>query len=60
MLLMRIVGLLAAIAIGSCILTYLFTADRAWLRLAGRLAKYALLFVALVLMLLTAERLLVL
>lgn len=60
MLLLRIVGLLTAIAIGSGILAYLVTRDRLYLRLAGRVAKYALIFVCVVLLLLAAERLIVL
>ncbi len=60
MLLLRIVGLLAVIVIGSGILAYLFTRDRRYLALAGRTAKYALIFVLVVLVLLTFERLLVL
>lgn len=60
MLLLRIVGLLAAIAIGSGILAFLFTRDRRYLNLAGRIAKYALVFVLVVLALLTFERLIVL
>ena len=60
MLLLRIVGLLTAIAIGSGILAYLFTQDRRYLRLAGRVAKYALIFVLVVLTLLILERAIVL
>lgn len=60
MLLLRIVGLLTAIAIGSGILAYLFTRDRRYLKLAGRIAKYALIFVFVVLALLLLERLIVL
>lgn len=60
MLLLRIVGLLTAIAIGSGILSYLVTRDRRYLRLSGLIAKYALIFVCVVLVLLAAERLIVL
>ncbi len=60
MLLLRIVGILTVIAIGSGILAYLFTRDPRYLRLAGRIAKYALLFALAVLTLFFAERLLVL
>jgi hypothetical protein len=60
MLLLRIVGLLTAIVIGSSLLTYLLTSDRRYLRFAGRVAKYALIFVLVVLVLLAAERLIVL
>ena len=54
MLLLRIVGLLTGI------LAYLFTRDRRYLKLAGRIAKYALIFVFVVLALLLLERLIVL
>lgn len=60
MFLLRIVGLLVAIVIGSSLLTYLLTADRRYLRFAGRVTRYALIFVFIVLALLAAERLLVL
>lgn len=60
MLLLRIVGLVTAIAIGSGILAYLFTRDPRYLRLSGRIAKYALIFALVVLTLYFAERLLVL
>lgn len=59
MLLLRIVGLITAIAIGSGILAYLISGDRRYLRFSGRVAKYALIFAAIVLMLLAAERLIV-
>jgi hypothetical protein len=60
MLLLRVVGLLTVIAIGSGILAYLFTRERRYLQLAGRIARYALIFVAVVLALLALERLIVL
>lgn len=60
MLLLRVIGLLAAFAIGSGILAFLFTGDRRYLRLSGRIAKYAVIFALILLMLLTAERLIVL
>jgi hypothetical protein len=59
MLLLRIVGVLVAIAIGAGIATYLFTGDKRYLRLAGRLAKYALIFALIVLALMFFERLIV-
>ena len=60
MLLLRIVGMLTAIAIGSGILAYLFTREQRYLRLAGRIAKYALIFALVVLALLVLERVIVL
>ncbi|MBI5922794.1 MAG: hypothetical protein HY847_14265 [Betaproteobacteria bacterium] len=60
MLLLRIVAILTVIAIGSGILAFLFTRDQRYLRLAGRIAKYALIFAAAVLALFALERLIVL
>lgn len=60
MFLLRIVGILTAIAIGVGILSYIFTGQRRYLSLAGRIAKYALIFALLLFALLAAERLLVL
>jgi len=59
MLLLRIVGILAAIAIGAGIVAYLFTRDRRYLVLAGRIAKYALIFALALFALLAFERLIV-
>jgi hypothetical protein len=56
MLLLRIVGVLTAITIGAGILAYLFSGDRRFLRLSGRVAKYALIFVLVVLALMFLER----
>ena len=60
MLLLRIVALLTVIAIGSGILAFLFTRDRRYLRLAGRITKYALIFALAVLTLFALDRLVVL
>ena len=60
MLLLRIVGVLTAIAIGSGIVAYLFTRDRRYLQLSGRIAKYALIFALVFLSLLLLERVIVL
>jgi hypothetical protein len=60
MLLLRIVAILTVIAIGSGILAFLFTRDQRYLRLAGRIAKYALIFAAVVLGMFALERLIVL
>jgi hypothetical protein len=59
MFLLRIVGLLAALAIGIGIVAYLFTGRRAYLVLAGRVVKYALIFALMMFGLLIAERILV-
>jgi hypothetical protein len=59
MLLLRMVGILAAIAIGAGILAFLFTGQRRYLSLAGRIAKYALIFALLLFALLAFERLIV-
>jgi hypothetical protein len=60
MLLLRIVGVLTAIAIGAGILAYLLSGEKRYLRLAGRIAKYALIFVLVVMALMFLERVLVL
>lgn len=60
MLLLRIVGLLAVIAIGAGILAYLFTRDRRYLGLSWRIARYALIFALALFALLAFERLIVL
>lgn len=60
MLLLRIVGVLTAITIGAGILAYLFSGDKRYLRLSGRVAKYALIFVLVVLALMFLERIIVL
>jgi len=60
MLLVRIVGVLTAIAIGAGIAAYLFSGERRYLRLAGRIAKYALIFVLIVLAMMFIERIIAL
>ncbi|OHC64406.1 MAG: hypothetical protein A3H93_05060 [Rhodocyclales bacterium RIFCSPLOWO2_02_FULL_63_24] len=60
MLLLRIVGILTAITIGSGIVAWLFTGDRRYLALSGRVAKAALVFAFVVLVLMAAERLFIL
>lgn len=59
MLLLRIVGILAAIAIGAGIVAYLFTRDRKYLGFAWRITKYALIFALALFALLAFERLIV-
>jgi hypothetical protein len=60
MLLLRLVGMLTAIAIGAGLLAYLFSGDKRFLRLAWRIAKYALIFALVVLVLMFLERVIVL
>ncbi|MEW6292200.1 MAG: hypothetical protein AB1544_02690 [Pseudomonadota bacterium] len=59
MLLLRIVGILAAIAIGAGIVAFLFTRDRKYLGFSWRVAKYALIFALVLFALLAFERLIV-
>ena len=60
MLLLRIVAMLTVIAIGSGILAFLITREQRYLRLAGRIAKYAVIFALVVLTLFALERLVIL
>ncbi|MBI3522908.1 MAG: hypothetical protein HY066_00055 [Betaproteobacteria bacterium] len=60
MLLLRIVAMLTAIAIGGGILAFLVTRERRYLILVGHIAKYALIFALVVLSLLLLERVIVL
>ncbi|GAB2181410.1 hypothetical protein DLREEDagrD3_16330 [Denitratisoma sp. agr-D3] len=60
MFLMRIAGFLTVFAVAGGILCYLLTGQRRYLVWAGRVAKWALIFVLLVFGLMFAERLLVL
>ena len=60
MFLLRIVAILTAITIGGGLLAWLFTRDRRYLVLSGRVAKAALIFALVVLVLMTAERLIIL
>ncbi len=59
MFLLRIVGLLTAIAVGVGIAAFLFTGERRYLGLAWRIAKYALIFALALFALLAFERLIV-
>lgn len=56
MLLLRIVGALVVIGIGSGIVAYLFTGERRFLGMAWRLTKYALIFAFAVLAMMFLER----
>ncbi len=56
MLFIRIAGALTALTIGAGIVAYLFSGDRRYLQLSGRIAKWALIFILLVLSLMFLER----
>lgn len=56
MLLLRLIGALVAILVGAGIAAWLFTGDKRYLRFAGRLARWALIFALLVLALMFLER----
>jgi len=58
-LILRILGLATALALGVTVLLWAMTGERKWLRLAWRLFRYAVFAMALVLLLFLAERLLV-
>ncbi|MDZ4251076.1 MAG: hypothetical protein U1A72_00705 [Sulfuritalea sp.] len=60
MLLLRIIGMLTAITIGSGIVAWLFTRDRRYLVLSGRVALGALILALVILVLMAAERLIIL
>jgi len=59
MLLVRLLGLLAAIALGVSVLLYMVSGERKYLAFAWRLFKYALFVIVLILLLFLFERLLV-
>lgn len=59
MFLLRIVGILTAIAVGAGIAAFLFTGDRRYLGLSWRITKYALIFALALFALLAFERLIV-
>lgn len=53
---LRVAGLLAVAGIGAAILAFLFSHDRRYLRIAWRIAKYALIFAFVVLLAFALER----
>jgi hypothetical protein len=59
MLLLRVIGLLAVIALGVSALLYMLSGERKYLHFAWRLFKYSLFVVVLILLLFLSERLLV-
>lgn len=52
-------GLLVAVALGACVLMYMLTAERRYLRYAWQTFKYGVFLFVLVLLLFFGERLLV-
>jgi hypothetical protein len=56
MLLVRIIAIAVAIALGVSMLLWLFTGDRKWLTLTWRIFKYAVFVLALILLLMFGER----
>lgn len=57
MLLARVLGLLVAVALGGCVLLYLVSGERKYLRYAWLIFKYALFLFVFALLLIFAERL---
>jgi len=57
-LLVRVIGLLTAIALGTSVALWLMTGERKWLTLAWRIFRVAVFVVLLILLLFLAERLL--
>lgn len=57
MLIVRVIGLAVAVALGALVLLYVFTGERKYLGIAWRVLKYALFLVILVLTLFALERL---
>ena len=60
MLLLRIVAILAAFAIGGCVLAWVVTRDQRYLQLAWRVAKGAIIIALATMALFAAERFIVL
>lgn len=60
MLALRIAGILVVLAVFAGVVAYLLTRDRRYLRLALQILKYSVIFALFLLLLLAAERILVL
>jgi hypothetical protein len=60
MLVLRLIGMLAVILIGSGIVAYLATKDRRYLALSWRVGKYSLIFALVILTTFFLERVIVL
>jgi len=56
-LLARVLGLLVAVALGGCVVMYLLSGERRYLRHGWRIFKYAVFLFAFVLLLIFAQRL---
>lgn len=56
MLALRVVAVLAVLAVGGALVAFLFTRDRRYLRFAAQAVKYGIIVAALVLALLLLER----
>jgi hypothetical protein len=57
-LILRVVLVLVAAAVGACLLAYLFSQDRRYLAIAWRITKFTLIFVFVLLSLMFLERVL--
>lgn len=57
MLLIRVLGLLVAVALGGCMLMYLVRGERRYLRYAWLIFQYSVFLAAFVLLLIFGERL---
>lgn len=60
MLLLRVIGILVAITAGSSVAAWIFTGDRRYLAFAWRVGRGALLVALVILVLMAAERLIIL
>jgi len=58
-LVLRVLGLLVAVALGGCVLMYVMTSERKYLLFAWLIFKYALFLFVAILFLFLGERLLV-
>lgn len=59
MLVLRVLGLLVAVALGGCVLMYVITSERKYLLYAWQTFRYALFLFVVILFLFLGERLLV-
>lgn len=57
MLMLRILGALLVITVGTSAAVYLVTKDRRWLRVGGQILKFGLVIILIVISLLALERL---
>lgn len=58
MILVRVIGLAVAVAIGVALLLWLATGERKWLRIARQIFTYAVFALLLILVLIAGERIL--